>query len=230
MLKIAYFTDLLCIWAYVHEVRMRALQAQFGAQIELSYHFLPLFSAVHAKLHKGWKDRGGWQGYGEHVREVAARFEPLSVHPRIWQDVRPHSSASPHQLIKAVQLLQARGLVATAPQAGSEGRTPLEALIWELRLAFFKDLQDISLTEVQQQICERLQLPWAEIEALLHSGEALASLFLDFQLQEEFAVRGSPTLVFNEGRQMLYGNVGYRVIEANLLELLSSPGEQASWC
>ena len=41
----------------------------------------------------------------------------------------------------------------------------------------------------------------------------------------------SPTFILNEGRQKLYGNVGYRVIEANLQELLKSPdASQASWC
>ncbi len=45
-------------------------------------------------------------------------------------------------------------------------------------------------------------------------------------------VQGSPTYVFNEGRQMLYGNVGYRIIEANVRELLSAPAAagEPSWC
>ena len=50
------------------------------------------------------------------------------------------------------------------------------------------------------------------------------------ELKEKFRVMGSPTLVFNEGRQMIYGNVGYRVIEANVLELLNKPKAAASWC
>lgn len=33
----------------------------------------------------------------------------------------------------------------------------------------------------------------------------------------------SPTLIFNEGRQRLNGNVGYRVIEANIRELRHNP-------
>lgn len=37
----------------------------------------------------------------------------------------------------------------------------------------------------------------------------------------------SSTLIFNEGRQRLNGNVGYRVIEANIRELLHNlPEEQ----
>ena len=44
-------------------------------------------------------------------------------------------------------------------------------------------------------------------------------------------IEGSPSLVLNEGRQKLYGNVGFRVIEANIQELLREPRiNDASWC
>ena len=44
-------------------------------------------------------------------------------------------------------------------------------------------------------------------------------------------IEGSPSFVLNEGRQKLYGNVGFRIIEANIQELLRAPGgDQASWC
>jgi hypothetical protein len=34
----------------------------------------------------------------------------------------------------------------------------------------------------------------------------------------------------NQGRQILYGHVGYRVLNANIEELLSHPENKASWC
>ena len=44
-------------------------------------------------------------------------------------------------------------------------------------------------------------------------------------------VKCSPSLVLNEGRQTLYGNVGYRIIEANIEGLLREPAAgAASWC
>ncbi len=44
-------------------------------------------------------------------------------------------------------------------------------------------------------------------------------------------IQGSPTFVLNEGRQKLYGNVGYRIIDANIQEMLREPRtDQASWC
>jgi predicted DsbA family dithiol-disulfide isomerase len=50
------------------------------------------------------------------------------------------------------------------------------------------------------------------------------------QLAKDQDVRSSPTLLFNEGRQRLSGNVGYRIIEANVRELLDRPIVQHSWC
>jgi len=43
-------------------------------------------------------------------------------------------------------------------------------------------------------------------------------------------VSSSPTLLLNEGRQRLVGNVGYRILEANVRELFERPGVQQSWC
>jgi predicted DsbA family dithiol-disulfide isomerase len=52
----------------------------------------------------------------------------------------------------------------------------------------------------------------------------------DVAMARDQSVRASPTLLFNEGRQALTGNVGYRVIEANVRELLRTPVDQSSWC
>ena len=68
------------------------------------------------------------------------------------------------------------------------------------------------------------------LENLLDSGEAHAALAADLTLAQEHAISVSPTLVFNEGRQRLTGNVGYRVIEANIRELLANPSGEHSWC
>ena len=65
---------------------------------------------------------------------------------------------------------------------------------------------------------------------MIDSGAAHAALDCDFQLKEKHGVIGSPSLVLNEGRQIIYGNVGYRVIEANIQELLNQSENQASWC
>jgi len=57
-----------------------------------------------------------------------------------------------------------------------------------------------------------------------------AALDDDYRLRQDYGVKGSPTLVFNEGRPIIYGNVDYRVIEANIEELLRNNNQSASWC
>ena len=53
----------------------------------------------------------------------------------------------------------------------------------------------------------------------------------DYQDADKMRIEGSPSFVLNEGRQKLYGDVGFRIIEANIQELLRAPaGDQASWC
>jgi len=80
------------------------------------------------------------------------------------------------------------------------------------------------------EIIEKLRLPQNKVRAVIESGAAFAELENDIAIKEQYAVVGSPSLVPNERRQIIYGNIGYRVIEANIEELLKQPENQASWC
>ena len=68
------------------------------------------------------------------------------------------------------------------------------------------------------------------LRARLEDGTALAALAADHESAAALGVSGSPTFVLNEGRQKLYGNVGYRILEANVEELLRDDRDSASWC
>jgi predicted DsbA family dithiol-disulfide isomerase len=69
------------------------------------------------------------------------------------------------------------------------------------------------------------------IERCIHSGIAFARLATDYQDADRMRIEGSPSFVLNEGRQKLYGNVGFHLIEANIQELLRAPRtDEASWC
>jgi predicted DsbA family dithiol-disulfide isomerase len=61
-------------------------------------------------------------------------------------------------------------------------------------------------------------------------GSAMSALMNDYQKSNQQGIKGSPSYVINGGRQTLYGNVGYRVLLANLEELLNNPEDEASWC
>lgn len=228
-IKILYFSDVLCVWAYIAQRRMDQLNSTFAADINLQDYFFPVFGSARHKISQGWETRGGFKGYGQHVLKIAAEFDHIKVHPDIWQTNIPHSSSSCHVFIKSVQLLQHKGMLKQVAVDNDETNL-FEKTVWAFRQAFFRDLRNIAELKVQLEIAEQLNLPINKILEQLHSGEAYAALDRDLQLKEQYRIEGSPTLVFNEGRQKIYGNVGYKVIEANIQEIISHSSNQASWC
>ncbi len=224
-IPVTHFSDILCVWAYVSQIRVDELIEHFGDQVELDIRFCEVFGDTVSKLERQWAERGGAAGYGAHVRKVAADFEHVTVNPEIWERNAPVSSMPCHLFLSAVRLLSKDG-----------GKTPSghRSLAWEaswrLRRAFFEDAIDISLRNEQMRLAEELGLPVSELEGHLDSGRAHAVLSGDLALARENAVRVSPTIILNEGRQVLTGNVGYRVIEANVTEILQRPQQQQSWC
>lgn len=103
--------------------------------------------------------------------------------------------------------------------------------MWAFRLAFFRDCRDVARSDTQCEIAEALGADIAAIEQCIDSGVAFARLTADYQNADKMRIEGSPSFVLNEGRQRLYGNVGFRLIEANIQELLRTPAaDDASWC
>jgi predicted DsbA family dithiol-disulfide isomerase len=115
-------------------------------------------------------------------------------------------------------------------RAGAASAGATQALDQALRQAFFAEGADIGRTSVVMELIGRSPFDRAAIAAALDDGTAHAALAADQQLAVEQQVRASPTLIFNDGRQTLTGNVGYRVLEANVRELLRNPAGQQSWC
>jgi len=229
-LHISYVSDVLCIWAYVAEVRLDEVRKEFGSSIELEYRFIPIFGATHHRIAEGRKDRGGYAGFGEHVRKVAEDFPHVSVHNGVWSDVAPTTSSVAHEMLCATRLLVNEGIVDATRRDDLDGRTLFEEATWQIRSAFFEHARDISDRDVLLDVLGQTGVPTDAIEAKLKSGEAMAEVCRDIELRDENKIEGSPTYYLNQGRQKLYGNVGYRVVSANLRELLEQPGHQASWC
>ncbi|MBU6229818.1 MAG: DsbA family protein [Cyanobacteria bacterium REEB459] len=222
-IRISYFSDVLCIWAYVAQIRLDQLQATFQDKIAFEYHFVSVFGNAPEKLADRWRDRGGLQGYRAHIEEIVEKFDHLTLHPQVWNQVVPPSSLSCHLFLHGVQLLEKKGLVPASEKL-------FEKTIWAFRQAFFGESANIADRRVQVEIAASLGLPIPLLEQLLSAGEPYAELAKDFDRVKVHGVSVSPTLIFNEGRQRLNGNVGYRVIAANIRELLHNPGGEASWC
>lgn len=228
--RIAYFSDVLCVWAYAAQIRLDELRRNYGERIRVEYHFLSLFGDTRQRIGEQWRERGGFAGYGRHVVGVCRDFPHVEIHPEIWTGSVPTSSVAVHLFLKAVQLLEQQGVLAGQPTTQFGGRSLFEELVWRLRRAFFTERRNIACLDEQLAIARELDLPIEPITTLLHNGEAMAAQCRDFALAERHHIEGSPTYLLNEGRQKLYGNVGYRIIEANVEEILVRPGGQASWC
>lgn len=227
--KLYYFSDVLCIWAYAAQARVEQADRQFGARIEIDERFCPVFPDAHAKIAEAWKERGGFAGFNAHLREVAGQFPHITLHDRVWLDARPRTSTGAHLFLKAVQIVGEEETGDGPP--GPFTDTLLNRASWAIRRAFFEHCRDISDWHVHREVAEDLGLDYARIDDLIRSSEAVARLDADHKLAELNSVRGSPTFLMNNGRQKLYGNVGYRLVEANIEEMLRKPGaDEASWC
>lgn len=219
-LKIVHFSDVLCVWAYVGQADLFRLVEKFGDRIEVEEHFCSVFPDTETKISKAWKDRGGFSGYADHVKEIAKGFDDAIIHDDVWSKVRPKSSASPHLFIKAIELLEHE------TTAGTFFNRPSIRAAKELRTAFFAEGRDISDWMVQRAIGEKIGVDFEEALKKIETGEAIAKLVSDYEHGQSLRVQGSPTYMLNDGRQTLFGNISYSILHANISELLSEDGNE----
>ena len=126
------------------------------------------------------------------------------------------SSANTHLVLKAIELAYSK-------------QHSIEFAL-KFRKAFFVDAQDISNIDVLLTIITQESLDCSLVNQAIANGSAMASLMKDYQQAKTLGLKGSPTYIMNSGRQTLYGNVGYRLLSANINELLNKSKNDASWC
>ena len=144
-----------------------------------------------------------------------------------WRREVPASSCGAHRFLKAVELW----LEQQQTEAPAQTSVVFEAVAWQLRRRFFEQAEDIASCGLQDSIAADAGLDARAIRSLADNGAAEAALVADLELKETYQVPGSPTWVLNNGRQRLYGDIGYRVLDANVRELLRNPqAGEASWC
>ncbi len=200
---------------------MIELHDEFGDAVDVDYRFVSIFGFARKKLEERWADKGGIAAYASHVRGVVASFGHVEMHADVWTRVMPTSSWPAHLALCAVRVLEREGAAAPGGSVAYARR---------LRQAFFAEAQDISRQGVLLAAAEQIGVASANVAAHLESGRAHAELAADFDQAREQDVRMSPTLLLSEGRQRLSGNVGYRVIAANVREVLEKRVGQFSWC
>lgn len=213
---IDYYTDMLCVWAWIAQPRLEELQRQWGSRIEIRHRFLDVFGDSHSKIKSRWGAEEGFRKFGTHVSEAAASIGGAETHPDLWTKMRPRSSMQSHLILKAV------GQVA--------GESRMESMALRIRQAFFTQARDVSNLDFLLELAASENLDPEALAGNLRDGQAMAALSSDHREALELGVKGSPTWVINEGRQILYGNVGYRILNANIEELAKHPTAEASWC
>lgn len=227
VVDVTWFSDVLCVWAYVSQARINAVKEKFGHVIRIENRFCSVFGDTARKIASAWKGRGEYEGFNAHLRRVAERFPHIEVHPEIWLKIRPATSASVHLFLKAVQQWEHE-----SGTAGNQAASDIfDEVMWGFRRAFFRDCRDIGRWDVQCETAAGLGVDIGAIEQHIRSGAAFARLAADYEDADKMRIEGSPSLVLNAGRQKLYGNVGFHLMEANIQELLRVPSTgEASWC
>jgi predicted DsbA family dithiol-disulfide isomerase len=213
---IDYYTDILCVWAWIAQPRLEELQKQWGQQIQVRHRYVDIFGDAHTKIQQRWGQDIGFSKFHAHVVDSAEPFADTPVNAAVWSESRPRSSMPAHLILKAASIVS--------------GNDAVKALALHIRRAFFVEARDISNLVYLYELAQQQELDTAALESLILDGSAMASLSADLQNARELGIRGSPTWVLNEGRQILYGNVGYRILNANIEEMLKRPRSEASWC
>jgi len=215
-IELDYYTDLLGVWAWIAQRRIDELNRDYGDQVKLNHHYLPLFSDTVTRLDTQWGHRGSYNGFADHLKEAIEPYDFAPVNDKVWRQVRPTTSAAAHLLIKAALLAY-------------DGETSAK-LALHLRQAFFVEAVDISNKCLNMELAQDMGIDTQALQVHLDDGTALAALMTDHAKSQAQNVKGSPSWVMNEGRQIIYGNVGYRVLHANVEELLRNPENEAIWC
>lgn len=213
---IDYYSDVLCVWAWIGQPRLEELQRQWGQSVNVRHRYVDIFGDTRVKIPGQWGRSDGYQNFHNHIVKSAIPFEHVAIHPDVWTRVQPHSSMVAHLVLKAVSL--------------TAGEDKLAAMAKSVRQQFFSQGRDIGKMHVLLDIADELAVDLTDLTAALDDGRAMAALSDDLRSANDKGVKGSPTWVLDGGRQLLYGNVGYRILSANIEELVNQPSEDASWC
>ncbi len=208
-----YWSDPLCVWAYVAQPRLDRLIAEFGDALVITWRVVPVFGSIGHRLREGaWAD-GGVAGRVEATRRTVARYSASGpvVDGSVWSSDCPASSWGVGAAVEAVRLLEADGL---AP-AGATGQ-----YMRAIRARFFEDNVNVARRREQVDLAAAQGLDLGAFAAHLDDGGALAALFEEHQERERLRIQGSPTYAFDGGRAMLYGNLSEAVLRATVAALI----------
>lgn len=216
-LKFGYWSDPLCIWAFVAQQKLDRVLAELGEHVVVDYRVVPVFGSVPWRFERGPWAKDGIDGRVLATRKIAEQGGRSDVAGECWRRAMPASSWAPAMAIKAVFALEDGAAAGPVYQRA-------------LRERFFVREANIALRTVQLEVAEELALPRAPIERRLDDGTALAAVYEDHAERERLHIQGSPTYVFDGGRAMLYGNFDYAILRSTVEELVRGARPGGSAC
>ena len=206
-LHFTYWSDPLCVWAFVAQPVLEKLLEHLGSAGEVEYRVVPVFGSVPWRFSRGAWSAGGVSGRVAKTAEIARQFGRTDVTGEIWRHDPPASSWSPALAIKAAFRLERNGRV----EPGCAARFQ-----WRIREAFFVENRNVARRQVQLDLARACDIPIDALCEPMDDGTAMADLWEDHQDKETSKVQGSPTFAFDGGRTMLYGNVPTDVLWATV--------------
>jgi len=66
-LVIDYYSDILCVWAWIAQRRIDELKQSFGDGLEFRYRYVDIFGDTQAKMDGLWQQEDGYAGFADHV-------------------------------------------------------------------------------------------------------------------------------------------------------------------
>jgi predicted DsbA family dithiol-disulfide isomerase len=220
-LSFQYWSDPMCIWAFVGQSKLDRILDEWGAFIDVDYRLVPVFGSVPWRYSEGGWAQAGPEGRRESTRKLAEQHGIDGVTGEIWTRCTPHSSWSSGAAAKAVFEMEADD----DAEAGAGA-----AYLLELREHFFRRNRNICQRVEQLDVAERVGIDRGAFERRLDDGSALACLWEDANQREDLGVRGSPSYVFDGGRAVLYGNFPFSVLHSVVDELINGLELGGSGC
>ncbi len=216
-----YWSDPLCIWAYVAQDKLDRILREWGEKLDVSYRIVPVFGSLPWRFSDGPWATGGPEGRAAATRKVAEDFGVTNVSGEVWCSDCPASSWSAAAALKVVSRLEDEGAV----DAGC-----FAAYQWRMRERFFVDNRNMARRSEQLALAEEMDLPRAPMEASLDDGSAWAMVWEDHHERERLLIEGSPTYVFDGGRAKLFGNFSEDVLNATVKALVCGLDPGCSSC
>ncbi len=210
-IEFEYWSDPLCIWAFVAQPKLEAVLERHGTFLKPRYRVVPVFGSVPQKFSTGSWSEAGPQGRAEATQRIAQQHGHDDVDGSCWLNDCPASSWACGAALAAVFSMVERETL---------GLSQGERFQWRMRERFFVDNKNVARRDVQLELAEECGVPVAALEQKLDEGAGLSALWEDHARRESLGLRGSPTFVFDGGRAMLYGNFSEAVLGATVEELV----------